>query len=35
MDLLEEAISRIGEIGPRPTGSDKERELAGWLEDKL
>jgi len=35
MELLEEIISKIRELGPRPTGSDKEREFSIWIEDKL
>lgn len=35
MDLIEETISKLEEIGPRPTGSIKEKELANWLKDKL
>lgn len=35
MELIEETISKLKSIGPRPTGSDKEKELAIWIEDKL
>lgn len=35
MDLVEEVILKVKEIGPRLTGSVKEREFADWLRDKL
>lgn len=35
MELINEVISKLKEIGPRPTGSEKEKELASWIKDKL
>lgn len=35
MELIEEIIFKLRSIGPRPTGSDKEKEISQWLEDKL
>ncbi|MCX7795640.1 MAG: M28 family peptidase [bacterium] len=35
MELIEEVISKLKSVGPRPTGSDKEKEFSNWIEDKL